>query len=398
MKEQIKAKEPVNLYRMLSLVAITLDSIGFTFFLCARSRLYLDESLCLLFLDMLFVLIYVFELEYERKNRKLSDNTQTSFVRLAVIYVVCSFLIAGMTFLPEFFRPVMLVVILICAVSNVTIAVSAGIFWDILLTLSTGDSFYALACFVVMTTLGAVLAQGLRRKEYRIWISLLYFFISLIVPGALYYLAYKEVVREVFIYGAVNGVVTAVVAYFVFGWLARSTESEKENRYFDIVSEDFSEVKALKNFSMIEYRHSKKVSDVAYACAKEVGLDEGLCMAAGLYYRMGRWIGEPYNENAVQKAKTLCFPEPLIVILSEYYGQEHRPSTPESALVHMVDALLIKLEAIELDVNRSQWNREMFIYQTLNEFSSSGIYDESGMSMNRFLSVREFLAKKGVLQ
>ena len=29
MKEQIKAKEPVNLYRMLSLVAITLDSIGF---------------------------------------------------------------------------------------------------------------------------------------------------------------------------------------------------------------------------------------------------------------------------------------------------------------------------------------------------------------------------------
>ena len=115
MKEQIKAKEPVNLYRMLSLVAITLDSIGFTFFLCTRSRLYLDESLCLLFLDMLFVLIYVFELEYERKNRKLSDNTQTSFVRLAVIYVVCSFLIAGMTFLPEFFRPVMLVVILICA-------------------------------------------------------------------------------------------------------------------------------------------------------------------------------------------------------------------------------------------------------------------------------------------
>ena len=121
-------------------------------------------------------------------------------------------------------------------------------------------------------------------------------------------------------------------------------------------------------------------------------------MAAGLYYRMGRWIGEAYIENAVQKAKTLCFPEPLIVILSEYYGQEHRPSTPESALVHMVDALLIKLEAIELDVNRSQWNREMFIYQTLNEFSSSGIYDESGMSMNRFLSVREFLAKKGVLQ
>ena len=64
----------------------------------------------------------------------------------------------------------------------------------------------------------------------------------------------------------------------------------------------------------------------------------------------------------------------------------------------MVDALLIKLEAMELDVERSRWNREMFIYQTLNEFSSSGIYDESGMSMNQFLNVREYLAKEGVLQ
>ncbi len=394
----MKTKEPFNLYRMLSLVAIALDSIGFTLLLCTRGHLYLDEGLCLFFLDMLFVLIYIFELEYERRNRRIADNTQTSFVRLAVAYVVCSILIFGMTFLPELFRPVMLIPIVICAVSNVTIAVSVGIFWDILLTLSTGDSFYALACFVVMTTLAAVLAQGLKEKRYRIWISLLYLFISVIVPGVLYYLAYKEMAKNVFVYGAMNGVVTALTAYFVFGWLWHSTKEEKGNRYLDIVSEDYSEVKALKDFSMIEYRHSKRVSDVAYACAKEVGYDANLCLAAGFYYRMGRWIGEPYVENALQKAQALCFPEPLILILSEYNGQENKPSTPESALIHMVDALLIKLEAMELDVKISQWNREMFIYQTLNEFSAGGIYDASGMSMNQFLNVREFLARKGVLQ
>lgn len=394
----MKTKEPLNLYRMLSLVAIALDSIGFTLLLCTRGHLYLDEGLCLFFLDMLFVLIYVFELEYERKNKRIADNTQTSFVRLAVAYVVCSILIFCMTFLPELFRPVMLVPIVICAVSNVTIAVSVGIFWDILLTLSTGDSFYALACFVVMTTLGAVLSQGLKEKRYRLWISLLYLFISLIVPGVLYYLAYKELSMQLFSYGAINGVVTALTAFFVFGWLWHSTKDETEERYLDIVSEDFSEVKALKDFSMIEYRHSKRVSDVAYACAKEVGYDANLCLSAGFYYRMGRWIGEPYVENALKKAQTLCFPEPLIRILSEYNGQENKPSTPESALIHMVDALLIKLEAMELDVQNSQWNREMFIYQTLNEFSSSGLYDASGMSMNQFLNVREFLARKGVLQ
>ena len=391
-------KEPLNLYRMLSLVAIALDSIGFTLLLCTRGHLYLDEGLCLLFLDMLFVLIYVFELEYERNHYKIADHSQTSFVRLAAAYIICSFLVIGMTFLPEFFRPVMIIPIIICAVSNVSVALSVGIFWDILLTLSTGESFFALASFVVMTTFAAILAQGLKERRYRIWISFLYACIGMMVPEILYYLAYKEISGEVFGYGAMNGIATALIAFFVFQRLWETTETEKQNRYLDIVSEDFSEVKALKDFSMIEYRHSKKVSDVAYACAKQVGYDENLCLAGGFYYRMGRWIGEPYIENATHKAKTLCFPEPLIVILSEYYGLEKKPSTPESALIHMVDALLIKLEAIDLDVNKSQWNREMFIYQTLNEFSSSGIYDQSGMSMNSFLSVREFLAKEGVLQ
>jgi hypothetical protein len=36
----------------------------------------------------------------------------------------------------------------------------------------------------------------------------------------------------------------------------------------------------------------------------------------------------------------------------------------------------------------------MIIYQTLNEYSRSGIYDQSGMSMNQFLKVREVLTKE----
>ena len=36
----------------------------------------------------------------------------------------------------------------------------------------------------------------------------------------------------------------------------------------------------------------------------------------------------------------------------------------------------------------------MVIYQTLNDESSSGIYDHSGLTMNQFLKIREFLAKE----
>ena len=38
----------------------------------------------------------------------------------------------------------------------------------------------------------------------------------------------------------------------------------------------------------------------------------------------------------------------------------------------------------------------MVIYQTLNELSATGMYDESGLSMNQFLKVRELLVREGM--
>ena len=153
-----------------------------------------------------------------------------------------------------------------------------------------------------------------------------------------------------------------------------------------------------KDFSKVEYEHARKVSDIASRCAKAVGYNEHLCLAGGFYYRMGQWIGDPYVEEGVKKAKSLCFPEELMKILQEYYGEKQLPSMPESALVHMVDALVIKLEKINDGFEKSEWNHEILINQTLNEYSSSGIYDHCGMSMNQFLKIRQFLTKEELLR
>ena len=37
----------------------------------------------------------------------------------------------------------------------------------------------------------------------------------------------------------------------------------------------------------------------------------------------------------------------------------------------------------------------MVIYQTLNEYSAAGLYDRSGLSMNMFLKIREYLVNEG---
>ena len=185
-------KEHMNLYRVLSLIAIVIATFGMTALLCAQNHFFIDEWLCLFLLNFVFLMLLFFQLEFERCIGWLINNPQTSFIRLAFAYFICCVLTFAMTFLPELFRPVMLIPILILAVSSNGIAITIGIFFDLLLSISSGNSFYALLCFCMLTLLASVLAQALRKKEYRIWISILAFCLNMIVPGIAYYMAYKE--------------------------------------------------------------------------------------------------------------------------------------------------------------------------------------------------------------
>ena len=394
----MRTKEPLNLYRMFSIVLIVLGTFGVTALFGLKNHFYVDEWLCLFFIDIIFRLIYIFKSEHERNKGGFSRNTQNNFLLISGVYVLGVILTYAMSYLPEFCKPVMFVPLLMCAVSNITTAVSVGLFCDILLVLSSGGNVHALMALVLLTLLAVLISEALEFPGYRWPVALISIFINLMVPSVFYYLSYKEMDQSCYVYGLANGVITGAVALIVFGRLRQQSETELDNLYLDIVSEDYSEVKALKDFSLQEYQHAKKVSDISYRCAEVVGCDPILCLAAGFYYRMGRWMGEPYTKNVQRKTTQLGFPDVLSNILIEYYGEEKKPSSPESALVHMVDALVIKFDALNQNVGDSAWNRDILIYQTLNEFSASGLYDESGMSMNQFLKIREFLAKEEILQ
>ena len=390
-------KEPMNLYRILSVVALILVTYSYCCLLCFVSHLSADEWLCVLTVATIVLLVFIFELEFERLKGGLAYNTQSNFARIVILYTLCAVLSFGMLYLPEFCRPVMLLPLLMSAVSGPAMALLTGIFFDILLVFVGGHNLFVLISMCLLTLLGAVLSEALKEERLYRLVSLLILFVNLLIPCIFYYLSYKEIEAALIPYWLGSAIGTALFSFFVFGFVWRDTRQELDNLLQDILSEDFSEVKGLKDFSVYEYEHAKRVADIAFRCAKAVGLNENLCMAGGFYYRMSRWLGEPYAKNVWRKAKALCFPEPLTKILLEYYGEEQQISSPESALVHMVDALIVKMDLMKNEVGSSQWNKEIVIYQTLNEFSSGGLYDQSGMSMNLFLKVREFLAREETL-
>lgn len=167
--------------------------------------------------------------------------------------------------------------------------------------------------------------------------------------------------------------------------------------YEKIIDEDYPFVVDIRRYSRAEYVRAVRAATLARKCAAEIDANELAAAAAGFYYRLGILEGEPFVENGVRLAEEGCFPAAVISILSEYGGEEKMPSTRESAIVHMVDACIKKIEFLRTQEPPVSWNQEMIIYQTLNELSATGIYDESGLSMNQFLKVRELLVREEIV-
>ncbi len=395
----MKRKETVSIFRVLAIFVIVAMTGLVSAFFCWQNQYYADEWLCILFLDLVFLMILIFELEYERKRRMLSFNMATTFFRVAAGYAFCCLISMAFPYLPEFFCPVLLIPLIMESMSNETLAIVTGIFLNLLFGMISSGNYYELVCYCLLTILGGVLAKTLDSRKFRFCTAILLFCISILFPVVFYYWSYKEITLTVYLYGAASGLVTLFMALVVYDRLRQGKERELENRYLDILSEDYHAVKELKKFFPADYRHAERVSVIMTGCAKALGYDVLLCTAAGFYYRMGKWQGEQdHVANGVRRARQLCFPGELVQILAEYYGEERLPRTPESALVHMVDAVALKMDAMNQNVGQSQWNHEMIIYQTLNEYSSNGLYDESGMGMNQFLKVREYLVKEKLLQ
>lgn len=387
-------KDRIHVFRLVPILIIIGATAALTAILFFQNELYWDELFCIIFIDLLYLMILIFQLEFERKAKKIAENASTTFSRVAGGYVVCCILVALFYILPVFFRPFLLLPLIMCALSNEIISLCTSLYLVLLFEIAGQDNYYELICYCFLVLLGVILAKVLSEKRLFISTNVVLFCSNVIVTNVFYYLANARVTVFSIAYSALCAVLAIIFSLFFFKTLKKDTENERINRLIDIMSDDYLQIKELKRFMPADYEHAKRVSDIAVRCAKELGLQEELCAAGGFYYRIGKWQGEPHVSNGVLKAAQLCFPVELVQIICEYYGEECLPSTPESSLIHMIDALVIKFNAISEDVEKSSWNQEMILYQTLNEFSNSGMYDRSGMSMNQFLKVREFLAKE----
>ncbi len=362
-------------------------------FLGLFNKLLTDEIITVEAIVLAFFLILSVGLISKRHNGRFLFNA-TSYGVFFLFTLLSVGVMIGSSFLPEFAKPLMLIPFMYCMTTDGTVAIGFSILINFICCYFGNQSLYEFAAYCFIGALFLLIYEQLRNKKNLFFTSLIIFCINLFVPCIFYYLTYFEIKNTVFIWCGGVALAQAVLISVFHGILIRPMLAERHSLYSIMLMDEYELVRVIKKYSMFEYAHAIKVARLSRIIASIVECDEEVAAAAGFYYRIGKMEGEPFIENGVKIASEHGFPIEVIQILSEYGGELRPISSRESAIVHMTNAVITKLEQLGNEHIAGEWNQDIVVYQTLNEASQSGLYDESGLSMNQFLRAREVLLKE----
>lgn len=379
--------------RAAGIILIVFTTLLFSLLMGSKTGIALDEMLVLFFLDFVFLAVFIYFLEEQRTGKYLPKRESNDFRMIVVVYLLGLVGTYLGTWLPEYSSIAFCFAIAMAFAANRDTALILGIYLNLILAFVLNQDIHVLTAEILLTLFGTMLAEASKEKQFHLWVQFLTFFGTIMVIVLCYYAQYLLFKGKILITAAVMAVIHLLFLQFANKVLIPKAQEIEDTIYMGLLEENYPLVQSIRRFSEVDYSHAMRVSKVCGECAKVLGLDEELCRTAGFYYRIGKMEGEPYIENGVQLAQNACFPENLIQVLREYNGELHKISSKESAVVHMVDRVMTKLDLLDKKTFSTNWNQDMVIYQTLNENSATGIYDDSGLSMNQFLMIRDFLVK-----
>ena len=356
----------------------------------------IDQLIVWCFICSVCVVCFGVYVEYERLHEGTCMDMGNDYAMLTFVYLVGMAGACVAAFFPAYTAPVMAIGILCNGTFSTKLGAAMGVYFAVLAAVFCGTGLYTMAAYVTLAVVSIFLAELALDGRLRIWVGMLIISLSVVLPVCCCYLDTHILQPQVIMITLPGSILTLLVVHILPG-LRNRVQTEEEIGLDTIMDRQYHLQKMIEKYSSVDYDHALRVSRLAAKVAGELGADEKLTMAGGFYYRIGKLEGEPFIENGVRIAQQNCFPERLVQILEEYNGINRAPGTLESAIVQISDMIVTKFDLLDKDTFSAGWNRDIVIYQTMNEKSSEGLYDHCGLSMNQFLKIRELLVKEEIL-
>ena len=355
-----------------------------------------DHLIVWSFICLVCFLCFALYAERQRLQGEMSMGISNDYSLLTFIYLICLLGACLGSLLPAFAAPVMALSVLCNGAFHTKMGTALAVYFSLLTGLFSEGSEYEVTAYVLLALAGVFLTELFLQRTLRLWTGILVVCLSVVIPVCCNYLFLHVLEVKTILFSSAGSLVTLLVLALIPKLRNRETVAE-EVSLDTIMDEHYHLRREIERYSTVDYNHALRTSQVAARLAAGIGADEKLARAGGFYYRVGKLEGEPFIENGVRIAQDNCFSQRLVTILAEYNGEKQLPGSIESAIVQIADMIVTKFDLLDKDTFSSTWNRDIVIYQSMNEKSAEGLYDNSGLSMNQFLTIRELLVKEEML-
>ena len=355
-----------------------------------------DHLIVWSFICLVCFLCFALYAERQRLQGEMSMGISNDYSLLTFIYLICLLGACLGSLLPAFAAPVMALSVLCNGAFHTKMGTALAVYFSLLTGLFSEGSEYEVTAYVLLALAGVFLTELFLQRTLRLWTGILVVCLSVVIPVCCNYLFLHVLEVQTILFSSAGSLVTLLVLVLIPKLRNREIVAE-EVSLDTIMDEHYHLRREIERYSTVDYNHALRTSQVAARLAAGIGADEKLARAGGFYYRIGKLEGEPFIENGVRIAQDNCFSQRWVTILAEYNGEKQLPGSIESAIVQIADMIVTKFDLLDKDTFSSTWNRDIVIYQSMNEKSAEGLYDNSGLSMNQFLTIRELLVKEEML-
>jgi len=148
-------------------------------------------------------------------------------------------------------------------------------------------------------------------------------------------------------------------------------------------------IQKMKQNSEILYSHSINIGNISWRAAKEIGANEYLALAGGLYHEIGKINGKNYIEESLIIAEDYAFPKELKAILKEHNIKYEKPSSVEAVIVMLSDNIASTIEYIEKTGDK-KFTTNKIIDNIFQMRMDKGTFDMSSLTLKDFIKLKEF--------
>lgn len=148
-------------------------------------------------------------------------------------------------------------------------------------------------------------------------------------------------------------------------------------------------LKKLRECSETLYEHALLIGDLSGRAAKQIGANEMLAKAGGLYHEIGKINGKSYIEEGLKLAEDYAFPKELTAILREHNIKYDKPNSVEAAIVMLSDNVVSTIDYIEKSGDH-KFTPNKIIENIFQMRLDKGTFDSAGIALKDYKVLKEF--------